>query len=62
MSTVKTAVKVFPTYEGELKYPPTGYYDEEFPCTCTEECRLNCKGECGCEACKASYSDFLSLE
>jgi hypothetical protein len=62
MSTMtKTAVDTFPTYQGLDRFPPTGYYDE-IPCTCNDECRLNCKGECGCEACKACYSDFLSAE
>jgi len=51
-----------PTEEGKVKYPPDGYYSANeipgTPCTCTEECDNNCKGECGCEACNESYQDF----
>ena len=51
-----------PTEEGKLRYPPDGYYEGDckchIPCTCTSECRNPCKGECGCEACRAEYVDF----
>lgn len=31
-------------------------------CTCPSACPKSCKGECGCEACRAAYADFLSGE
>lgn len=31
-------------------------------CTCTEDCPIDCKGECGCEYCKQAYADFLSWD
>jgi hypothetical protein len=31
-------------------------------CTCPNECRSDCKGECGCEQCHESWMDFLSHE
>jgi len=37
-------------------------HEEELVCTCTKDCPLNCKGECGCEKCRQAYQDFLSLE
>ncbi len=43
---------------------PKDYWDESdeqwIRCTCTEECAALCHGECGCEACTASYRDYLS--
>ena len=56
-----------PTKTGVKAYPPNGYYmethfHEEYPCTCTERCGPNCKGECGCKACSACWNDFLSSE
>lgn len=37
--------------------------DEDPPCVCGERCKYNpCKGQCGCEACRLSYMDFLSCE
>jgi len=50
-----------PSKKGIKKYPPDGYY-EGVPCTCKDKCLYNCKGECGCKACKALYQDFLSDE
>ena len=50
-----------PTEEGINRYPPDGVY-EGFACTCKPECPLSCKGQCGCDACCAAYSDFLSTE
>lgn len=53
-----------PSAKGMEKYPdePIGYYDG-LPCTCLDSCRSACKGQaCGCEACNASYQDFLSVE
>lgn len=32
------------------------------PCTCKPTCVQPCKGTCGCEVCRAAYSDFLSVE
>jgi len=51
-----------PTLKGKINYPDTDGYYEEIPCTCEYNCPYNCKGQCGCEACSAAYSDFLSLE
>jgi hypothetical protein len=48
-----------PTEEGLRRYPPDGRY-EGVPCTCKPTCQYNCKGECGCAACRMSYADFLS--
>jgi len=31
-------------------------------CTCNESCPSDCRGECGCEACRAKYNDFLSCD
>ena len=56
-----TSNQFFPTYEGIDKYPPTGFFDE-YPCTCTDDCRLNCHGECGCKACEVSYKEYLELQ
>jgi hypothetical protein len=38
--------------------------DEDPPCDCKERgCkRQPCKGECGCEACRLAYMDFLSSD
>ena len=46
-----------PTKRGIEEYPPDGFY-EGYPCTCTEDCIGSCKGDCGCRACSAAYSDF----
>lgn len=54
--------KVLPSATGRERYPPDGLYDGEYPCTCRPECSDPCKGECGCEACRTRYSDFLSME
>lgn len=32
------------------------------PCTCPPSCDYACKGECGCQACREAYGDFLSAE
>lgn len=48
-----------PTEVGKENWPPDGFYDGE-PCVCTETCDEPCKGECGCQACSNSYSDYLS--
>lgn len=56
--------KVEPTTRGKEEYndsDPPGYY-EDHPCTCTKDCPSVCKGQCGCKACSACYSDFLSGE
>lgn len=50
-----------PTCDGIKKYPPNGIY-EGYACTCFATCPTACKGQCGCEACSAAYSDFLSCE
>lgn len=53
-----------PTEEGRNRYAdhcPPGYYDG-VPCTCKPECPNACKGECGCDACRTAYSDFLSCD
>lgn len=50
-----------PSAEGLHKYPPEGRY-EGYACTCKPECTYDCKGQCGCRACNASYQDFLSTE
>lgn len=50
-----------PTEEGKKRHPPDGLY-EDYACTCTESCRRPCNGQCGCKACGAAYSDFLSCE
>jgi len=53
-----------PTDVGKIKYlEGGGWYiangrDMEVPCTCTNECTYDCKGECGCEACRQAYQDF----
>lgn len=51
-----------PTEEGKRRYPPDGIYEDDYPCTCREDCPSACKGQCGCEACHAGYSDFLSMD
>lgn len=33
---------------------------EDQPCTCTKECGVGCKGQCGCNPCRRGYMDFLS--
>ena len=43
------------------RWPPDGFYDGK-PCTCPVTCGDACKGECGCEACRTAYADFLSVE
>lgn len=51
-----------PTSVSRKNYPdsvPPGYY-EDYPCTCDPQCDDPCKGGCGCEACSASYEDYLS--
>ena len=48
-----------PTEEGKRRYEG-GFY-EGYACIC-ESCPIDCRGECGCEACSAAYSDFLSCE
>jgi hypothetical protein len=50
-----------PTEEGRKRYEPDGYY-EGIACICDKQCPVDCKGECGCEACQNAYSDFLSCE
>lgn len=50
-----------PTNEGRRRYEPDGYYTangDQVPCTCQPSCPFNCKGQCGCEACRQSYQDF----
>ncbi len=42
-----------------------GQMEEDPPCTCKPACTEGghvCKGECGCEACRQAYSDFLSCD
>lgn len=58
-----------PTETGKRRNEPDGIYrggmnDEKdwYPCVCLESCPMNCKGECGCEACYWCYQDFLSCE
>jgi len=29
-------------------------------CTCTDDCEVPCKGECGCECHEEAYQDYLS--
>lgn len=41
--------------EGEFSY-------DNIPCTCLTDCAPDCKGECGCEACRTAYADFMSGE
>jgi hypothetical protein len=36
--------------------------DEVVPCTCRDDCPSDCKGECGCKACKLAYQDHLSAD
>jgi len=35
---------------------------EFVPCTCLDSCQPGCHGQCGCEAHRLAYGDFLSLE
>lgn len=54
-----------PTAEGVKRYPPDGLYQangDGTPCTCVPSCPNPCKGQCGCEACREAYGDFLSNE
>jgi hypothetical protein len=55
-----------PSTEGLRRYPPDGRYcendDPGSPCTCSPECKSDCKGGCGCEACSEAYGDFLSSQ
>ena len=55
------AVELLPTDAGKRKYDPDGYYDD-IPCTCECGCRTDCKGGCGCEACRVAYGDYLSSQ
>ena len=46
----------------EERWPPYGIYGGKC-CTCDERCPPDCKGvECGCEACRRAYLDFLAAE
>ncbi len=42
-------IRIFEAYDGIV-------------CTCTDKCNDPCKGECGCNACRTSYMDFMSNE
>lgn len=53
-----------PTEEGKKRYPHTGGYWEELPCTCTNQCPDPCRGSadhkgCQCEACTFSYYEAI---
>lgn len=58
------------TIEGIKRHPPKGIYKGDMGdtpdmwevCKCQESCDRPCHGECGCEACKMAYADFLSNE
>jgi hypothetical protein len=51
-----------PTEGGLLRYPETGGFYEEIPCTCKEDCNDPCRGECGCRACVNAYIDVLEYD
>lgn len=36
--------------------------ESEGVCSCKESCSVDCRGECGCKACRLAYNDFLSEE
>jgi len=31
-------------------------------CNCKETCEYDCKGACGCQACRMAYHDFLTMD
>ena len=45
-----------PTPVQRRQHPPDGLY-EGIRCTCTAACVGPCKGQCGCPACRAGWSD-----
>lgn len=54
-----------PTEEGKRRWPPDGYYDKIFPCTCKPECpegtshtSMLQSGACRCDACTAAETDM----
>lgn len=47
-----------PSETGKKRFRPYGYYNNEYPCTCQEDCPLTCKGECGCEAHWNMFEDW----
>lgn len=53
------SIRLLPTDTGIRKYPDDGYY-EGIPCICKPDCPQACKGECGCDACRAAYGDAIS--
>lgn len=54
------------TEEGKRRYPPDGVYrdcgEPVAICTCGASCPDPCRGECGCEACKAAYFDSIEYD
>lgn len=55
-----------PTKVGRERYEPDVRSDANkspgTPCIFTLDFLRNCKGECGCPACREGYGDFLSSE
>lgn len=57
-----------PSESGKGRYPEGRYTancssgEIGTPCLCKENCPPDCKGQCGCPACRESYGDFLSSE
>ena len=53
-----------PSAEGLRRFSTTeGYYklhvldDKRYPCTCADNCPVNCRGTCGCAACSMALVD-----
>lgn len=49
-----------PTPEGLRRYSETGGYQlvGDLPCVCSRFCQPRCAGECGCEACRMTFTVF----
>lgn len=53
---------VIPSEEGLKRYENTKGFYEGIPCSCSKECSVICRGECGCHACASAYGDSLEYD
>lgn len=50
------------TAPGRRRYPPDGVVHceaEDLYCVCLSDCKRDCMGECGCDACRQATLDYL---
>lgn len=50
------------TATGRRRYPPDGVVHceaEDLYCVCLSDCKKDCMGECGCDACRQATLDYL---